>query len=262
MTRGLRERIRNRLALMDRRSAVPAWLDAAVASITFDDFPSSAYEIGGKILEASGLRATYFVSGCYMGRTVESVPYFQAAHLREIHAKGHEIGCHTYDHVKLGEAGARYAVETCKRNAKFVADTIGADVEMTSFAYPNGDASVPVKAALAKRFPLCRGVRQAQNAGSVDLAQLNIVSLEIRHAGQTDLAGIIAAAKAQKSWLVFLSHDVAESPSPYGSTPAMIEDVVARLKAAAVPVLPLKAIAASQRMARNRVDLRPDLGFA
>jgi hypothetical protein len=115
---------------------------------------------------------------------------------------------------------------------------------MTSFAYPYGDVSLAVKKEMSGRFPLCRGVHERLNSDWVDLAQVDIISLESKHAKRVDLKGLIAKAAAKKSWIVFLSHDVSDNPSPYGSTPAMLEEAVRCLDAAGIPILTMKAAAA------------------
>ena len=237
------ERLWNRAAILDRRLSAKLSKNTPVATFTFDDFPCSAYEIGSRILEAADVRGTYFVSGGFLGRTIDGIRLYEEGHVKAAHEGGHEIGCHAFDHKKLGCFGSKFAEETCDRNAEFVRKLLGPNAIMTSFAYPYGDVSIPVKSKLARRFTLCRGVRQQLNSDTVDLAQISIVSLEMRHSNQLNFTNIIADAVKNKSWIVFLTHDISENPSPYGSTPAMIENALEALSAASIPVLPLKAAA-------------------
>jgi peptidoglycan/xylan/chitin deacetylase (PgdA/CDA1 family) len=243
MIRRLLQRLRNRAAFLDRRYR-HLQNESAIATFTFDDFPRSAYETGGKIFEAAGLRATYFTVGSYMGHTIGGVEQFTDGTLRAAHAAGHEIGCHTFDHKKLGLHNRRFARETCDRNLLFFRETLHTTETMTSFAYPYGDVSLPVKDEMALRFPLCRGVHQGMNTGKADMAQLSVISLESLHAERLDLKDLIAKALAQKSWLVFLCHDISENPSPYGATPTMLESAVNLLTAANIKVLTLRDAAA------------------
>ena len=211
-----------------------------VASFTFDDFPVSAWEVGGRILrEKAGALGTYFVSGTFMGREIGGVQYYTAGNLRAVLAAGNEVGCHTFAHQKLGAGGADFARKTCEENARFMQDILGQDFRFRSFAYPYGDSSIAVKNRLSKMFPLCRGVQQRINAENVDCGQIGVTSLEIRHAGQVDLPRIVAEARARKGWLVFLTHDIGENPSPYGSTPAMLEEAVGLVQAAGFRILPV-----------------------
>ncbi|WP_245557733.1 polysaccharide deacetylase family protein [Deinococcus apachensis] len=67
---------------------------APVAALTFDDAPHPLYEpLLLDLLRRSGVRATFFV----IGRNAQAYPYF----VRDMVAGGHEVGNHTYHHVRL-----------------------------------------------------------------------------------------------------------------------------------------------------------------
>lgn len=244
MAWALTKRLRNHAARLNRTCARKSRLDHAIASFTFDDFPASAYEIGGKILDAAKVKGTFFVSGCYLGQTLGNVVYYSEDHLKAAHANGHEIGCHTFHHNALGEMGARFALLSCEENSRFIQGILGREVIMSSFAYPYGDVSTWVKSALASHFPVCRGVHAGSNTDKIDFAQIEVVSLEMRHASRLDLRRVITDALKRNGWIVFLSHDVAADPSPYGSTPLLIEKALEAVTSAGIPILPLKAAAA------------------
>ena len=44
-----------------------------LASVSFDDFPKSAWEVGGRILDQYDAKATYYAVGDFCGRTVDGV---------------------------------------------------------------------------------------------------------------------------------------------------------------------------------------------
>ena len=240
MARITYRRILNGLALRDMKYTVPLKLRAPIATFTFDDFPASAYHIGGALLEKVGARGTYFVCAEFSGQNVDGLDYYTPELLKEIHAKGHEIGSHAFDHLFLGVKGTAFANGTATKNTEFIQGILGDDFMMTSFSYPYGDVSPRVKRAMGKRFPLCRGVHRALNTGSVDLAQISVISLESRHWNHDEMEHTIHKAIRTNSWIVFLTHDVSDSPTPYGSTPHMIESTLQLLRAAEIPILPLK----------------------
>ena len=91
---------------------------------------------------------------------------------------------------------------------------------LVSYAYPYGKASLRTKKVMAPRFTSIRGVHPGLNKGRVDLAQLNAISLEMRCWDQDAIEAAIARVRHEHGWAVFYTHDVSETPSEYGSTPA------------------------------------------
>ncbi|MFZ4541290.1 MAG: polysaccharide deacetylase family protein [Rickettsiales bacterium] len=230
---------------MDAPRTAPLHLDGPLATFTFDDFPASAYDVGGKLVESFGAKATYFVSSQFHNQTVNGLTYYTTDHLRQVHAMGHEIGCHGASHVQLGEHGPAFARGSIQRNKAFMKELFGDHFEMTSFAYPYGDTSMRVKRAAAKEYPLLRGVNHGSNFGTVDLSQIRVVSLEARHWNEDHMKRVIDDAVRYNHWLVYLTHDVSADPTPYGSTEPMVRIPLELLQAAGIPIKTLRAAAES-----------------
>ena len=74
----------------------------------------------------------------------------------------------------------------------------------------------------------------------VDLAQLNAVSLETRCWDKDVIEAAIERVLHDKGWLVLYTHDVSDDPSPYGSTPEMLDWALGRVAAAGIEVLPMR----------------------
>ena len=84
--------------------ASDAW-PQGVVSFTFDDFPKSALTAGGSILERHGARGTYYVAS-KLAKTDGAVGrLFDVEDISAAHHNGHEIGCHTYTHLKMFGSG-------------------------------------------------------------------------------------------------------------------------------------------------------------
>jgi peptidoglycan/xylan/chitin deacetylase (PgdA/CDA1 family) len=214
--------------------------DRPIASFSFDDFPKSAWTVGGPILERHAALATYYAVGGFAGRTVEDVEQYDEADLRAVHAAGHEIGCHTYSHERGPGVSSDELKGDVARNAAYLAGVLGADYAPETFAYPYGEVSPRTKALFAKAFPLSRGIRAGVNGSLSDLSQLRAVPLEARSWTAADIERWVAAAKASNGWLVFFSHDVAEAPSPYGCTPAMLDHALTCVRDAGFDILTVK----------------------
>ncbi|RWC01478.1 MAG: polysaccharide deacetylase [Mesorhizobium sp.] len=229
----------NRLTRAWTARAVRSRLAAPVATITFDDFPRSAWTRAGPLLEEAGIRASYFVSGSFCERAVDGVEYFCREDLLAVHEAGHEIGCHTFGHQRVSKQSREALGASLDRNAAFVRDVLG-DVIMTSFAFPYGDASIPAKRLVSSRFAACRGVWAGVNAGLIDLSQLKAFGLEARVFARYPLKKVIAEAKATNGWLIFFTHDVTDVPTPWGCTPDQLKELIALLTDAGIEILPMK----------------------
>jgi peptidoglycan/xylan/chitin deacetylase (PgdA/CDA1 family) len=210
-----------------------------IASISFDDFPKSAWTQGGPVLAKHGVRGTYYTAGGFCGRTVNDTVFYDAADLTALAAAGHEIACHGFGHQPTPTLNAQDLAGDADRNAEFLAPFLGGG-KAASYAFPYGRVSPRTKRFMASRFTNVRGVHPGVNVGRVDLAQLNAVSLETRCWDQDRIEAAIQAVKHAKGWIALYTHDVSDDPSPYGSTPAMLDWVLSRVAAAQIEVLPMR----------------------
>jgi peptidoglycan/xylan/chitin deacetylase (PgdA/CDA1 family) len=218
-----------------------------VVSFTFDDFPRSAWVNGGAILEKYGRRGTYYAALGLAGGTNHLGPMFEFDDLREAHARGHEIACHTFSHRDCARVPvAEIAAEIDRNAAALSAALDGAPIE--NFAYPFGGVSQSAKGALAKRFVSCRGTGKGLNRGTADLTDLFSTSLYSHNFDRARLCQLIEDAQAENAWLIFYTHDVADEPSPFGCTPAHFRSIVA-YAAENLPVLPVRDVLAGLGLA-------------
>jgi peptidoglycan/xylan/chitin deacetylase (PgdA/CDA1 family) len=214
-------------------------LDRPVASITFDDFPRSAWTEGGPILHRHGVKATYYAAGRFCSVLEDGLEYFTPRDLAQIRDAGHEIGCHTYSH-EYGTQVASSALEAdVDRNQDFVRGQLG-DYPLTSFAYPYGDVSPRTKWLFSRRFATSRGIRRGVNAGVIDLAQLKAIGLEHQAWDPAAVERAVEAAVRRKGWIIFFTHDVSDQPSRFGATPQMLDHALTSVRAAGIDVLPVK----------------------
>lgn len=111
-----------------------------VAFLTFDDGPNPGVtEWILKILERERVPATFFM----VGSQIERHPKTALAVARA----GHEIGNHTYSHVKLHRVGPRRAVEEIRRTHEAIVRITGRVAR--SFRAPHGYRSPFLARALA-----------------------------------------------------------------------------------------------------------------
>jgi peptidoglycan/xylan/chitin deacetylase (PgdA/CDA1 family) len=209
-------------------------------SLSFDDIPVTAWTEAGPILAEHDIKATYYVCGGMSGGENMGLPQFEAEHLEAIHHAGHEIGCHTFEHVSTLKISPTELDASLARNAAWVSDVLGG-YEMRTFAYPFGDCALGSKAVIDRRFLCGRGVRDGVNAGTADRNLLQAIGLESRRLPGYDLEALVARAAEQKGWLIAYGHDVMDGPTPYGCTPDDLDRLIRLAKAAGLDILPVAA---------------------
>jgi peptidoglycan/xylan/chitin deacetylase (PgdA/CDA1 family) len=210
-----------------------------LASITFDDFPKSAWSQGGPILAHHKVRGTFYTAGGFCGRTVDGTVFYDAEDLRAAAAAGHEIACHGYAHQPTPSLSSEALEADAARNAEFLRPFLNGG-QAESYAFPYGAVSPRTKRFYASRFTNVRGVHPGLNSGRADLALLNVISMEKRCWDRAAIARAITRARHDRAWMVFYTHDVDDDPSPYGSTPAMLSEVLERLIEARIEILPMR----------------------
>jgi peptidoglycan/xylan/chitin deacetylase (PgdA/CDA1 family) len=225
-----------------------------LVSFTFDDFPRSAATIGARVLGEFNVKGTYFVSGSRVGCHLDELDQFTEDDLRAVAEAGHEIGCHTFSHIRIPSVTPQQAEDDLLRNRDFVSRILG-DYRMTSFAYPHGQASIATKNLIGRHFPAARGIWFGVNKRRVDFAQLRAVSLERSFERRGDVLHALDEAQASNGWVLFFTHDVSEAPSRYGCTPGELARVIEAALDRGIDILPLKVAAARVRFSQEFEDV-------
>lgn len=225
--------------------ALPSRATAPVVSFSFDDFPRSAATEGASILREFGVRGTYFVAGARAGRHLDEADQFTVDDLLAVAEAGHEIGCHTFGHIRLPTASHKEITDDLLRNQEFVQRILG-DYTMCSFAYPDGDVSITTKALVGRWFPICRGIWNGVNHKRIDFTQLKAVSLE-RSFDRARVEKALDDAMRSNGWVIFFTHDVSDKPSPYGCRPSHLAGVLQAVVERGIEILPMKNAARKMR---------------
>jgi peptidoglycan/xylan/chitin deacetylase (PgdA/CDA1 family) len=211
-------------------------------SFTFDDFPQSALLEGGRILLKHGVRGTYFVSLSLLGSMSPSGPIATSDDLHTLVGDGHELGCHTFEHLD----GTRASAEDFERSIaanRSALPSHGIDAAFSVFAYPLDGPVVAIKRAVGRHFAGCRGGGQTCNRDAIDLNLLKAYFLDKRAGGTIEaVRKLIDLNAALGGWLIFATHDVVSDPSPYGVQPAYLDAVVRLAVESGSRVLPMARV--------------------
>jgi peptidoglycan/xylan/chitin deacetylase (PgdA/CDA1 family) len=210
-----------------------------VVTFTFDDAPRTAFDTGSAILEAHGARGTFFVCLGLLSRTTEIGRIAGAGELAVAVERGHELGCHTFDHSDAWETASADYIASIDRNRAALARALPGRTFRT-FAYPRSGATAAVKPALSERFDCCRGGGQCGNVGVVDLNLLASCFVDHRAALQRDAAFELIDHNAEHGgWLVFSAHDVSEDAGPFSCSADFLDAIVRQATRSGALVLPM-----------------------
>ena len=234
------DQMRRRAARYLDKDAVTIAPPGGMFSLSFDDFPASAWSEAGPVLEQHGVKATYYVSGGLAGGVNMERDQFRVEQLQALYAAGHEVGCHTFGHTSVLRMDRQALRLSLDANAAWVAGRLDGH-RMTTFAWPFGDATLGAKRMLRERFVLARGVRDGINRWREDRGLIKSIGLERRRLPHYDLEGLMAEAAASNGWLTAYGHDVSDRPTDYGCTPDDLDRVLRLAKAAGLEIQPIGA---------------------
>lgn len=218
------------------RRLIDVNLSVPIVSFTFDDFPASALTTGGSILESNGQRGTYYTALGLAGRTIETGQMFKPEDIAALLTRGHELGCHTYDHCPAWETPPGRFEASVEKNRRAVSQCAQC---MQTLSYPISYPRPATKRRMERRFKACRGGGQSFNRGATDLNYLRSTFIEQWRDTPARLHALIDANAQNCGWLIFSTHDISENPTRYGCSPQLFADLLARTLASGAKILPV-----------------------
>jgi peptidoglycan/xylan/chitin deacetylase (PgdA/CDA1 family) len=207
-------------------------------SFSFDDFPRSALLTGGALLRRFGVRGTYYASLGLIGQDTPSGTIFATEDLEAVMTQGHELGCHTHAHCDSWVTSPGVFEASIIENSRAL-DAVVPGARFRTFSYPICPPRPENKRRAAKHFVCCRSAGQAFNAGTIDLSCLYAHFLERSRENSSWVRDLIDRNCRERGWLIFATHDICENPSPYGCSPAFLEEVVRWAAHSGATVLPV-----------------------
>ncbi len=236
-SKGLVGVLKRKLTRLQARKPFDCAQERFLVSFSFDDFPHSAASTGAQILEQFGWKGTFYTSSALENTANHLGDLFNAKDISALVSNGHEIGCHTEHHIDCALNSPVVIEREVRRNQQRLRK-LGAPTTR-SFAYPYGEASAAAKELLGCHFTTLRGVKAGINRRHSDAHQLNAVPIE-GTAEDTSLPfSYIKGLGTAPGWLIFYTHDVRETPSTWGCTPALFKSVCTAVHEAGFEVLPV-----------------------
>lgn len=235
----VRGKWRRTLAATLSRRVVPMHNSRPIISFTFDDFPRSALEIGGKILQAHGVFATYYVALGLLDRDEAAGRICSANDVRSALQQGHELGCHTFGHCDPWDTEPDVFEQSLEENQRALSDLLP-ETKFQTMSYPISTTPRPVtKRRTGRRFTCCRAGGQRINVGSVDLNYVYSFFLDRYRDRIAEIGALIDHNRTERGWLIFSTHDITKQPTRYGCTPEFFTEVVRMSVQSGARVLPV-----------------------
>ena len=200
----------------------------------FDDFPLSAAQVAAPLLEEVGARGTFYT--CFGTLNEESVggKLADIETVKDLAARGHEIGCHTFDHVLCTGRNARHVALSCQKNRDFAARH---GLVLKNFAYPQGEMSPQTKKIMKAHYQSARSIDRAINQGTCDAHALKAVPLY--DTPEHELLRFVDDVAAQGGWLIFYTHDVSDFPKTYGTQTNLFKKIIRHTIIRNIPISPI-----------------------
>jgi peptidoglycan/xylan/chitin deacetylase (PgdA/CDA1 family) len=231
-----RARFSHRMAMHLRVEPFRLRNETPMVSFTFDDVPKSAATVGAAILEAHDAHGTFYVIGSQVGTSSPLWDMVDGEDVVALHRRGHEIACHTFSHRRACDLDAETLNAEIARNQEYLR-SLDASIRIENFAYPFGYGSFVRKRQLKTVFKSCRSIVPGVNSGTVDLQFLRATPLIDRRIGHDGIERAFDEAQTDNGWLIFYTHDVADEPSPYGCSPALLNEALEAASRRKIPVL-------------------------
>lgn len=235
---GLKGKLSRVAARLLERDPIRIEPDRFVVSFTFDDFPRSAVENGAPELEKRGWRGTWYAAAGFAGQHNHHGALLESEDLDRLVRSGHEIGCHTQNHIDLGQASASLISREIENN-RAALDQLGHRQTLSAFAYPYGEASPLTKRMLSGQFETLRGVRPGINRSGDDRHLLKSVGIDGGAAGIQRVLEFIEEGREKPGWLILFAHDIQDSPTEWGCSPDDFQRVCEAVETSGAIVLPV-----------------------
>ncbi len=231
------DRFRLSLSQLSVRRMVPMRNSRPLISFSFDDFPRTALQVGGGILQRHNLRGTFYAALGLMDRANSPVgPIFSQADFQPLLSAGHELGCHTFGHDHAWNTPSQDFDRSLVQNRESLQRLLPT-AEFKTMSYPIDVPRPQNKRRASKYFAGCRGGGQTFNVGTMDLNNLRAFFIE--KSTPALIEQVIEQNTQACGWLVFATHDVCDQPSRFGCTPRLFEEVVRQAMKSGSRILPV-----------------------
>ncbi len=203
-------------------------------SFRFDDGLINHYTNVAPVLDAVGFKGVFYIITHQIAEN--GYPgYMSVAQIKNVASRGHEIGAHTRTHAHLTSLSATEQQNEIVGSRQ---DLLGWNVgPILSFSYPFGEYDATTL-GIVKNGGFSSAVSTISGYVTQNSDHYQLEYQELKN--NTTLAQVkqwVDTAASTHTWLILTFHDVQDSPTEYGITPAMFQSIVNYVKQKNIPVV-------------------------
>ncbi len=216
--------------------SLPGSFAEGMVTLSFDDSWTSQYTNALPILDAAGLKGTFYITSQPI--QLQWTGFMTAANVKTIHQKGHEIGGHTVTHADLTTLSRTQLSQELRNSKTYIQGIIGSTI--SSVAYPYGAYNSAVKSATQTAgYSNGRSTDLGLNVKTTDKYALKS-ECPLKTTPFSQIKQAIDDAKANKQWYILCLHEVKEGGDEYSMTPAQLQQIVNYIKSSGIKAVTVK----------------------
>lgn len=181
-------------------------LKRPLVSISFDDVWATAAGVGAAELEKHGWHGSYYAAGKFT-RSGDA-NYLNPEGIKTLLKAGHEVGSHSINHQFLSQLGPTDLINDLQDQRQYL-EWLGAKVQ--GIAYPFGDFDAEVETETKRFYGYARTSLVGLNEKDVNPYRLRIFPVTTDNT-TAELKRWVDDAQRTSTWLIFLFHDLGDTP--------------------------------------------------
>ncbi len=202
-----------------------------LVSLAFDDGWKSIYSSGLPILSAHHVLSTQYI---LTGNIDKDPLYMTSSDVMAFKNAGHQIASHTVTHPDLTTLAYNDLMAELTNSKSFLEVHFGSPVQ--DFASPYGAYNSSTIAAIKILYRSHRSVDEGYNSkDNFDLYNIRVQNI-LSTTTPEQVASWVARAKADKTWLVLVYHQVDSSGDSYAVTPTDLDTHISAIEQSGVPI--------------------------
>lgn len=210
--------------------------EKGMVSLTFDDGWDSQYYNALPVLDAAGMKGTFYITSRQL-KDNGFDGFMTIFQVRDLAARGHEIGAHTRTHAHLpliSDENQRDEIFGSRND--LLSMNIG---PILSFAYPYGEFNNTSERLVKEAgFSSARTTIEKEADTNTDPYRLPYRGVE-GNVKFDDAKKWIERAIQSDTWLIVAFHRIDHSGDPYTTTPETFERIIKYLNETGVSVVPI-----------------------